>query len=209
MKRRSIASTVGWCAGLVLALTLLGATPARAEPTPGSASATVQAFYGVLLDTMRNAAALGARGRYQKLEPVVQRSFDLPFMIKLSIGPSWGRLTPEQKTRAVSAFGRYVTATYASRFDGYSGEQFPVLGEVKIKHGVLVRTQIIKSDGQPVAINYVAHDNDTAWQIRDVYLGGAISELATQRSDFSAILRANGVDGLIATLNKKADELNS
>lgn len=201
---RAIAS-----AGLLLILALVNASAAHADPVPGSASETVRAFYGELLDTMRNAAALGPRGRYRKLEPVVQRTFDLPFMTKLAIGPMWGRLTPEQKERAVNAFGRFVTATYASRFDGYSGEQFPVLGELKIKHGVLVRTQIIKSDGAPVSINYVAHDNDTAWQIRDVYLSGSISELATRRSEFSTILRTTGVDGLISALNKKADELES
>jgi phospholipid transport system substrate-binding protein len=71
----------------------------------------------------------------------------------------------------------------------------------------LVRTQIIKADGEPVSINYVVHDNDTAWQIRDVYLSGTISELATRRSEFAAILRTTGIDGLIASLNKKADDL--
>lgn len=201
---RTIAS-----AGLLLVLALGNGSAAHADPAPGTASDAVRAFYGDLLDTMRNATALGARGRYQKLEPVVQRMFDLPFMIKLSIGPMWGRLTPEQKERSVSAFRRYVTATYASRFDGYSGEQFPVLGESPIKHGVLVRTQIVKSDGKPVSINYVMHDNDTAWQIRDVYLSGTISELATRRSEFATILRTTGVDGLITALNKKADELES
>ena len=55
----------------------------------------------------------------------MQRTFDLPFMTKLSIGPSWGRLTPEQKQSAARAFGRYVTATYATRFDGFSGETWP------------------------------------------------------------------------------------
>jgi len=196
-------------AGLLLAFVLANGAAARAEPTPGSASETVRAFYATLLDTMQNAAALGPRGRYQKLEPAVQRAFDLPFMTKLSIGVAWGHLTADQKQRAVTAFARYVTATYANRFDGYEGEKFLVLGEVKIKHGVLVRTQIVKSDGEPVSINYATHDNDIAWQIRDVYLSGTISQLATQRSDFSAILRAEGVDGLIASLNKKADALQS
>jgi phospholipid transport system substrate-binding protein len=51
------------------------------------------------------------------------------------------------------------------------------------------------------------HDNDTAWQIRDIYLSGSISELATRRSEFAAILRTTGIDGLIASLNKKADDL--
>ena len=43
--------------------------------------------------------------------------------------------------------------------------------------------------------------------IRDIYLSGSISELATRRSDFAATLRSGGIDGLIALLNKKADEL--
>ncbi|MBO0739553.1 MAG: ABC transporter substrate-binding protein [Alphaproteobacteria bacterium] len=177
-----------------------------AAATPGPMDA-VRQFYGVLLDTMQHGPALGAKGRYQKLEPVVLRTFDVPFMTRLSIGPSWSKLTPEQKRRAATAYGRYITAVYATRFDEYSGEKFQVLGEQQIKHGTLVKSQIIKSNGEPVSINYVLHDNNVAWQIRDAYLSGSISELATRRSEFSAILRTNGIDALIATLNKKADDL--
>jgi len=109
----------------------------------------------------------------------------------------------------VQAYSRYVAAVYASRFDSYAGEQFQVLGQQQIKHGTLIKTQIIKSNGEPVAINYVVHDNDSAWQIRDIYLSGAISELATHRSEFAATLRTSGIDGLIDSLNKKADDLQT
>ncbi len=192
----------------LLSLPVLATAPrARAQSAPGAASDVVRDLYRVLLEVMKNAEALKARGRYQKIEPVVLRAFDLPFMTKLSVGPAWSRLTGEQKERAWRAFGRYVTATYASRFDGFSGEQLKVLGEQKIKHGTLVRSQIVKSDGEPVSINYVLHDNDAAWQVRDIYLSGTISELATRRSEFAAILRSKGIDGLIAGLNGKADAL--
>ena len=56
---------------------------------------------------------------------------------------------------------------------------------------------------------FILHDNDIAWQIRDVYLDSAISELATRRSEFSALLRTSGVDALISSLNKKADDLRT
>ncbi len=181
---------------------------ARAETTPGPVD-TIRAFCDALLDVMKNATTLGPHGRYQRLAPELDRNFDFPFMTKLAIGPSWGRLGPEQKQQAWKAFGRYFTAMYANRFDGYSGEQFKVLGEQKIKHGMLVRTQLVKSDGETIAINYVLHDNDIAWQVRDVYVAGSISELATRRSEFAAILRNQGVDGLIAALNKKADAVAS
>ena len=175
----------------------------------GPPTEVVRNFYNVLLDIMQRSAALGPKGRYQKLEPVVRGTFDVPFMSRLSVGPSWSRLTPEQKRRAVEAYTRYIAAVYASRFDAYAGEQFKVLGEQQIKHGTLIKTQIIKSNGEPVAINYVVHDNDSAWQIRDIYLSGAISELATHRSEFAQTLRTSGIDGLIDSLNKKADQLQS
>lgn len=173
----------------------------------GAPTDVVGNFYGVLLDVMQHAAALGPKGRYQKLEPVVRGTFDVPFMARLSVGPAWRSLTPEQKRRAVEAYTRYIAAIYATRFDDYAGEKFEVLGQQQIKHGTLIKTHIVKSNGEPVSINYVVHDNDNAWQIRDIYLSGAISELATRRSDFANILRSGGIDGLIASLNKKADDL--
>ena len=193
----------GW---LLVVGSLLSLGPAAGATTPGP-SDVVRRFYGQLLDIMQHASTLGAKGRYQKLEPIVRATFDVPFMARLSIGPLWSRLSVEQKQRAAQAYGRYIAAVYATRFDEYSGQRFEILGEQQIKHGTLVKTEIIKANGEPVSINYVLHDNDTAWQIRDVYLSGAISELATRRSEFSAILRSSGIDALIASLNKKADDL--
>lgn len=138
-------------------------------------------------------------GRYQKLEPVVRGTFDVPLMARLSVGPSWRNLTPEQKRRAVQAYSRYVAAVYASRFDSYAGEQFKVLGQQQIKHGTLIKTQIIKSNGEPV----------DRQRRRPRQRSGAVSELATHRSEFAATLRTSGIDALIDSLNKKADELQS
>jgi len=195
---------LGFILGLALAL---GIGP-RAEAAPGAAADVIRNLYAALLDNMKNAQALGVKGRYEKLEPVVQQTFDVPFMSRLSVGSSWGSLTPEQKKAVARAFGRYITATYATQFDGYSGEQLNVLGEQPVKHATVVHTQIVKSDGEPITINYMLHDNDQHWQIRDIYLTGTISQLATRRSEFASILRGNGgIDKLIATLNEKADAL--
>lgn len=49
--------------------------------------------------------------------------------------------------------------------------------------------------------------NGGSWLISDIYLDGAISEVATRRSEFSAILKNEGIDGLIAAFNRKADLL--
>ena len=199
-----------WCKRAGFSFLLVGCVM-LSSPTiaaaPSGPTEVVRNFYSVLLDLMQHAAALGPKGRYQKLEPVVRGTFDVPFMARLSVGPTWRSLTPEQKRRAAQAYSRYIAAIYASRFDDYAGEKLEVLGQQQIKHGTLIKTHIVKSNGEPVAINYVVHDNDNTWQIRDIYLSGAISELATRRSDFANILRTSGIDGLIDSLNKKADVL--
>jgi phospholipid transport system substrate-binding protein len=195
------------CAAL-LAIGLLclsvGAGAARAVPSP---TEVITGFYAELLDTMKNAAALGVKGRYEKLEPVVRRSFDVPYMTRLSVGRLWSDLTPDQRKRAAAAFGRYIAVNYAVQFDGYSGEEFKVLGEQPVKHGVIVRSQLVKPGGDTVDLNYLMHNNDIAWQIRDVYLEGSISQLATRRSEFTAILRRSGIEGLIAMLDQKVADL--
>ena len=204
-RQEHLFSKLAWSSVVLAALLMLISPSARAT-SPGPVD-VIRQFYVQLQDVMQHATTLGARGRYQKLEPIVLRMFDVPYMARLSIGPSWARLATDQKRRVAQAYGRYLTALYATRFDGYSGERFEVLGEQQIKHGTMVKSRIVKSNGEPVSINFVMHDNDIAWQARDVYLDSAISELATRRSEFSAVLRTNGIDALIASLNKKADDL--
>jgi len=205
--QRSRVSTIRDLAGVTFLLAIAFASLAPLPAAGAGPTEAIRRLNGELLDTMQRATTLGIKGRYQKLEPIVFKTFDVPYMARLSIGPSWASLTPDQKKRAARAYGRYVAAVYATRFDGYSGERFEILGEQKIKRGTIVKSQIVKSDGEPVSISYLVHDNAVGYQIRDVYLTGTISELATRRSEFATILRSGGIDGLIASLNKKADDL--
>jgi phospholipid transport system substrate-binding protein len=71
----------------------------------------------------------------------------------------------------------------------------------------MVKSQIVKANGEPVKVDYMMCRNGDGWLISDIYLDGAISEVATRRSEFAAILRTDGVDGLVAALNRKADML--
>jgi phospholipid transport system substrate-binding protein len=71
----------------------------------------------------------------------------------------------------------------------------------------MVRSRIIKADGEPVKVDYMMRRSGESWLISDIYLDSAISEVATRRSEFAAILKREGIDGLIAALNRKADIL--
>ncbi len=71
----------------------------------------------------------------------------------------------------------------------------------------MVRTRIVKTNGETVGIEYLMRQNDGSWRITDVYLDGSISQLATQRSEFGAIMRRDGFEGLIGALNRKVSLL--
>jgi phospholipid transport system substrate-binding protein len=193
-------------AGLVVAMALaILPQPTFAGQTSGSA--TVQGLYDTLLSTMKNGRTLGQSGRFMQLEPVVRRTFDIASMVRLSVGPSWATMSESQRQQVTDGFGRYISAIYADRFDSYSGQKLQVTDEQPAAAGVIVHSQIVKANGEPVKVDYLMRKNGDAWLISDVYLDGAISEVATRRSEFAAILRNEGIDGLIAALNRKADML--
>jgi len=195
---------------VALSLALMGGIfavdAAALSPSPQD---SVRSFYNVLLSTMKNGRSLGQSGRYATLAPVVSNVFDVRSMARLAVGPAWDTLTPAQQQEIVTAFGRYVSATYADRFSSYSGEQLRVTGDQPYGGGVIVETQIVKTGQDPVTINYMMRQHQGSWQISDVYLDGTISQLATQRSEFHSILTRQGVDGLILALDRKVDLLTS
>ena len=153
-----------------------------------------------LLDLMRNARSLGVRGREQRLRPVMQAAFNLAAMTRIAVGPPWTGLPEAQQQALVAAFSDWSIATYASRFDGFGGESFETLGTTPRPNGdVLVNTRLNRPSDAPVLLNYLLRDG----RIVDVYLTGTISELASRRAEFTAILREGGADRLVAELRRR------
>jgi phospholipid transport system substrate-binding protein len=196
-------------ASITVALWLAVGLPTQQAAAASDPQEVAQRFYEILLSTMRDGRSLGQSGRYSRLVPVVNSTFDLAFMARLAVGPSWATLGPARQQRLTEAFGNYVAATYADRFDTYSGEQLEVTDAQPYGSDVMVQTKIVKSNGETTTLNYLMRQNQGAWQILDVYLDGTISQVAVQRSEFSSILRREGVDGLVIALNRKVDLLRS
>src|SRR6201997_1460774 len=209
MGKATHSKTLAWKAAALVGGLGLGmlSYPVNAASTSGGD--TVQSLYDALLSTMKNARTLGQSGRFTQLAPVIRRTFDTASMARLSIGPSWTGLSDAQRQQATESFGRYISAIYADRFDSYDGQKLEVTGEEAGATGVMVRSRIVKANGEPVQVDYLMHRTGETWVISDIYLDSAISEVATCRSEFAAILKKDGIDGLIAALNRKADMLSA
>lgn len=193
---------VGFAAMLALA-----SFAAHGRAMAAGGADTIQSLYANLLGAMKNGSTLGESGRFAQLQPVIRSSFDLPVMARLSVGPAWAGLSAAQQQQVTDSYGRYISATYADRFDSYDGQKLQVTGERPAPSGNIVSSRIVKANGEPVEIDYLMRQDGGSWQIADIYVDGTISEVATRRSEFAAILRNQGIDGLIEALNRKADML--
>ena len=175
------------------------------------AIATVDNLHSALLDIMQNAEALGYTGRRDRIAPVIHESLDLPFITRFALGRHWSVLSAARRDAMVDLFSRWTIAQYASRFNGYSGEQFELISAKPSRRGrELVRTVLKVSDDQAenVTLDYLLHETDEKWRIINVIANG-VSDLSLKRADYGAVIKAQGLDGLMARLNEQISDFAS
>lgn len=198
-----------WAFACLIAV-IMAALPQRisiAANTP-AATSVVERLHGALYDAMRRADELGVKGRYQLLEPVVVSSFDFTKMVRIMSGGAWRDTDADTRARLVDAFSRFSVGTYASQFDGYSGQTFVTEREEKGPGATILVHTRIDSPGKPgVALVYVVHNKAHEWRIIDVLADAGISELARRRSEYRAVIKRDQISGLIDLLNRKTSQL--
>lgn len=174
----------------------------------------VEGLNTTLLDVMQSADKLGYQGRYEKLDQPLRASFDFAFMAKIAVGKAWNDFDKEQRQQLIERFTRMSIATFAARFDGYSGEYFEIVGEKPGRRNtIIVDDQIIRPADPPVGLNFVLRErNDKSageeWRIIDVMLDGKFSELARQRAEFTSVLERGGYEELLVALDERIDALS-
>ncbi|MDX9860233.1 MAG: ABC transporter substrate-binding protein [Rhodospirillales bacterium] len=191
----------------LLLVALLAWAPVASLEANARPATVVEDFHNQLLATMKRAETETAQQRFEALSQAVDKAFDLERMIRVASGSQWGSADSVQRATLLSAFRRLSIATYASQFDGYSGERFEMVGNRPGPQGtVLVQTRIVSEDTN-AGLTYVMKETDSRWLIADILLDDSVSQLAVRRSEYRRILADSGIDGLVNTLNRKADDL--
>ncbi len=188
-----------------------GRSGTAAAAAPSAPAAVIERFYDVLLGVMKQAKRLSFDERYNRLAPAIVQAFDLGLMTRIAVGPIWSQIAAAQQQQLAGAFSRYTISMYANRFDDYGGERFEVTPDASPNpSGVIVHSRLVKSNGEPVALNYLLRqEGGGAWKVIDVYLSGTVSELATRRSEFLAVLQRDGAEGLVRMLEKRIAALRT
>ncbi|GGA53665.1 ABC transporter substrate-binding protein [Sphingomonas psychrolutea] len=195
-------SRISMRAGLsVVALSVAGPALAQADP----ARAPVQILDDGLLAIMKGGSGLGAAGRAAKIGPVVDQTFDIGLITRLSVGPDWVKVAPADQTALVAGMRRLTVAQYAANFSSYSGQSFTIDPKIETRGAdKLVRTTLSAPKDDSVAIGYRLRQSGGKWRIVDVYYRNAISQLATRRADFESIFAKGGAKALISHLDALA-----
>ncbi|GAA0586480.1 ABC transporter substrate-binding protein [Rhizomicrobium electricum] len=193
----------GWFRAAAMTTALLTAgVVAHAED---AAVAPVQSFYDGLLSTMKQGKSLGIKGRFEKLKPVIEASFDMPGMTRLSVGPAWNTMSDADHAALTKALTRYTVASYASNFKSFDGEKFVVEPAAKDRNADKVVFSKLIAGNETIPFNYLMRKNGASWKVIDIYLNGFVSQMAKQRSDFSSTVTAGGAAALEKKINTLAD----
>ena len=191
--------------GLLLYVLLLLPLVCPGAAEPYGPAATVAGFHGKLLEVMQRAEELGYQGRYRELQPFVNGGFDIPLIAGVILGRHRQQLSETQRAEFIDLFSRYSTATYASRFNGYSGETFREIARKPLRRGrILIRSELQRPDDEPVSLDYVLHEKQGKWYIISVSANG-VNDLSLKRAEYAAVINEKGYNGLVAEILSKIE----
>ncbi len=203
---------------IVLVLSVSGQASAETTSRPANTALTedfsapsrvVDELHHKLVDVMQRAGELGYQGRYRELEPLISSRFDTPLIVKVILSRHWGNLDDTDKSEFTKLFNRLSIATYASRFNGYDGEDFLEISREPVKRGrLLIKTELRRPAGETISLDYLMHEKDGKWYIISVIANG-VNDLSLKRAEYASVIKEKGYNGLIENISGKIRHLEN
>jgi phospholipid transport system substrate-binding protein len=129
--------------------------------------------------------------RAAQFQRIFTNDFDLQGAARFVMGPYWHRLTAEQQQQFLPLFGDYLAHAYAARLGQYAGAPFRVTGSRPNGDETIVTSQVIRSGGKPIEMDWHVANRGGRFLVEDVYVDG-VSMKVTHRQEFAGIIQRNG-----------------
>ena len=192
---------------LVLSLICSAVPAASAFAQELSPEEMVRKVTADVLDAIKSDKQLQAGDRRKTLALAEQKILphvDFREAAQLAMGKSWNTATPAQQNQITNEFRSMLVRIYSNAIDVYRGQTMKVL-PVRMRPedtDVTVRNQFVRAGGKPVAVDYQMRKTAQGWKIYDINVEG-VSLVITYRSEFDAVVKQSGIDGLIKRLTEK------
>ena len=186
--------------GVLLASVLLLAVPSPANAQ--DARAFVATLGEQAIQVLGPTAS--AAQRIARFRELFHDDFDIPGIGQFVLGRYWRTATPQQQQDFLGLFQEYLVRAYSARLSEYAGEPFHVTGSRPDGDQTIVTSQIIRSNGNPITVDWYLIRIGAGYKITDAYVAG-ISMKVTQRDEFASVIQRNGgqVDALLTQLRQK------
>lgn len=172
-----------------------------------AAVSVVDSLHQALIKAMQTPESFSER--YAQLSPVIENTFDTPVIARVILSRYWNDLDETQQSAFIERFDDLSISNYASKFDDFGGEKFRLLGQQELKKGRLViKTELVKPDGEAVRFDYILHEREGKWLIISVIADG-VNDLSLKRSEYGTIMENDGFDVLLAEIDKKIQALKA
>ena len=207
----------GFIGSLLVAGAAHAADPAKPAPAATTAPANVDASGpSQLIESSANILLTGIdknreqfrkdpTGLYALVEQTLLPNFDTPYAAQLVLGQHWRNASPDQRKRFVDAFYQSLLYTYGDAMVDFTADRLKVLPTkvAPADERATVRTEIKRSNGTKVGVNYSLRKVNGEWKAWDVVIDG-ISYVKSYREDYGSEVQQKGLDAVIARLEAKA-----
>lgn len=189
----------------VLILTI--AIPALATPTVALTSADAKQFVDEIGQKVLGAVngSQSEEVKQKQLQQMFIQNVDIEWMGNFVLGIGKKQETPEQHTRYINAYRQYLLGHYTKNFSNYTGSNYTITDVKDEGNGEFSVNMEIKpqADKKDVRAGYRLNAKNTGqFKITDIVVEG-VSLITTQRADFGALLKKQGMEGLIKAIEAK------
>jgi phospholipid transport system substrate-binding protein len=193
------------CLLTLLAPVALAGVARAAEAVPGPApQELIETTSRKLLEALDADRELAKKdpSRVRKLvDEILLPHFDTDYSARLVLGKHWRDATPDQQKRFIGAFYQSLLRNYGSALAEFTADRMTVLpfrGDLASGNAV-VRTEVKRSNGQRVPVNYTLRGTPAGWKAWDVTIEG-ISYVRNFRNDVGAEVDQKGLPAVIERL---------
>jgi phospholipid transport system substrate-binding protein len=189
-------------AAVLLAAPALAADPVDASG-PGELIQTAAQSMLKALDADREAYRKDPKKVEQLVEEVLLPHFDSQYAARLVLAKHWRTATPGQRDRFIKGFYNSLLRNYGTALADFTGDRLKVFPAQVAPEGdrATVRTEVKRSNGERVPVNYTLRRVEGVWKAWDVTIEG-ISYVKSFREDFGSEIDAKGLDAVIERLER-------
>jgi phospholipid transport system substrate-binding protein len=131
-------------------------------------------------------------------------NFDTEYAARRVLAKHWRDATPDQRKQFIDAFYQSLINNYGDAILDFTADRMSILpykGDPSDTNAT-VRSEIRRSNGTTVPVNYTLHKTEAGWKAWDVVIEG-VSYVKSFQTDFGSEIDQKGLDAVIKRLQSQ------